>query len=87
MCTFTHSPLDPPLQVCNVTHNKGAVMNSRDIIAKLEAAGWRQVSQKGSHVSFKCDGNPNIVTVPHPRKDMPIGTLKSIERASGLKLR
>ena len=27
-----------------------------------------------------------IVTVPHPKKDFPIGTLKSIERQSGVKL-
>jgi predicted RNA binding protein YcfA (HicA-like mRNA interferase family) len=26
------------------------------------------------------------VTVPHPRKDIPYGTLKSIEKAIGLKL-
>jgi predicted RNA binding protein YcfA (HicA-like mRNA interferase family) len=28
-----------------------------------------------------------VVTVPHPRKDVPIGTIKSIERQSGVKLR
>jgi len=27
------------------------------------------------------------VTVPHPERDIPMGTLKSIERQSGLKLR
>jgi predicted RNA binding protein YcfA (HicA-like mRNA interferase family) len=27
------------------------------------------------------------VTVPHPKRDIPIGTLKSIEKQSGLKLR
>ncbi|MBI3708716.1 MAG: type II toxin-antitoxin system HicA family toxin [Proteobacteria bacterium] len=27
------------------------------------------------------------VTVPHPQKELPIGTIKSIERQSGLKLR
>jgi predicted RNA binding protein YcfA (HicA-like mRNA interferase family) len=26
-----------------------------------------------------------VVTVPHPRKDFPIGTLKSIERQDGVK--
>jgi predicted RNA binding protein YcfA (HicA-like mRNA interferase family) len=26
------------------------------------------------------------VTVPHPEKDIPIGTLRSIERHSGVKL-
>lgn len=28
-----------------------------------------------------------VVTVPHPRKDVPIGTIKGIERQSGVKLR
>jgi predicted RNA binding protein YcfA (HicA-like mRNA interferase family) len=27
------------------------------------------------------------VTVPHSRRDLPIGTLKSIERQAGIKLR
>ncbi|MGH6677677.1 MAG: type II toxin-antitoxin system HicA family toxin [Bradyrhizobium sp.] len=27
------------------------------------------------------------VTVPHPERDIPVGTLKSIEKQSGLKLR
>jgi len=26
---------------------------------------------------------PGIVTVPHPRKDIPLGTLKSIEKQAG----
>ena len=25
-----------------------------------------------------------LVTVPHPKRDLPIGTLRSIEKASGL---
>ncbi|MEZ5835808.1 MAG: type II toxin-antitoxin system HicA family toxin [Geminicoccaceae bacterium] len=29
---------------------------------------------------------PGAVTLPHPKKDLPVGTLKSIERQSGLKL-
>jgi predicted RNA binding protein YcfA (HicA-like mRNA interferase family) len=27
------------------------------------------------------------VTVPHPRRDIPPGTLKSVERQAGVKLR
>jgi predicted RNA binding protein YcfA (HicA-like mRNA interferase family) len=27
-----------------------------------------------------------IVTVPHPKKDLPKGTLKSIERQAGLRI-
>jgi predicted RNA binding protein YcfA (HicA-like mRNA interferase family) len=62
-------------------------MNSRTIIGKLEAAGWRLVGVKGSHHQFRHPQRPNRVTLPHPRKDVPIGTIKSIERQSGMKLR
>ena len=43
--------------------------------------------RKGSHHQFRHPKRPNGVTVPHPRKDVPIGTIKSIERQSGVKLR
>lgn len=62
-------------------------MNSRDLIASLKADGWKQVAQKGSHVQFKHPTRPGRVTVPHPRKDLPLGTLRSIEKQAGLKLR
>jgi predicted RNA binding protein YcfA (HicA-like mRNA interferase family) len=61
-------------------------MNSREVIARLEADGWQQVGQKGSHVQFKHPVKPGRVTVPHPRKDLPAGTLKSIEKQAGIAL-
>ncbi len=62
-------------------------MKSADIIKALEADGWREVSQKGSHKQFKHPTKTGRVTIPHPVKDMPIGTLKSIEKQSGVQLR
>jgi predicted RNA binding protein YcfA (HicA-like mRNA interferase family) len=62
-------------------------MNSKDVISALIAAGWRQVGQKGSHVQFKHDAVPGRVTVPHPKRDLPLGTLRSIEKQAGIKLR
>lgn len=62
-------------------------MDSRDIIAALKVDGWKQVAQKGSHVQFKHPTKPGRVTVPHPKKDLPIGTLRSIEKQAELKLR
>ncbi len=64
-----------------------AHVNSRDVIRALEADGWVQVAQKGSHVQFKHPSKPGRVTVPHPKRDLPAGTLRSIERQSGLRLR
>jgi predicted RNA binding protein YcfA (HicA-like mRNA interferase family) len=62
-------------------------MNSRDVIRALEEDGWKEVARKGSHVQFKHPTKPGRVTVPHPKRDFPIGTLRSIENQSGLKLR
>ncbi len=57
------------------------------MISVLEADGWTRVAHRGSHVQFKHPTKPGRVTVPHPKRDLQIGTLKSIERQSGLKLR
>jgi predicted RNA binding protein YcfA (HicA-like mRNA interferase family) len=62
-------------------------MRSREVIAALERAGWRRVRQRGSHIQFKHPARPGLVTVPHHNVDIPIKTLRSIERQSGLKLR
>jgi predicted RNA binding protein YcfA (HicA-like mRNA interferase family) len=62
-------------------------MDSRDVISALRREGWRLVAQKGSHQQFKHPSKPGRVTVPHPRRDIPLGTLKSIERQAGVKLR
>ena len=62
-------------------------MNSGDIITALLADGWKQVAQKGSHVQFKHPIKPGRVTVPHPKRDVPLGTLRSIEKQADLRLR
>lgn len=61
-------------------------MNSREVISALQAAGWYEVCQKGSHKQFRHDVKIGLVTVPHPKKDLPIGTLRSIARQAGLEL-
>jgi predicted RNA binding protein YcfA (HicA-like mRNA interferase family) len=62
-------------------------MRSRNIIRALVDDGWREVARKGSHVQFKHPAKRGRVTVPHPVRDTPLGTLRSIEKQSGLKLR
>jgi predicted RNA binding protein YcfA (HicA-like mRNA interferase family) len=59
-------------------------MSSDEIIKYLKAAGWRKVHQKGSHTQFKHPTLPGKVTVPHPKKDLPIGTAKAILKQAGL---
>ena len=62
-------------------------MDSRAVIRLLEAAGWRLVRVTGSHHHFRHERRPGTVTVAHPVKDIPPGTLRSIERQSGAMLR
>jgi predicted RNA binding protein YcfA (HicA-like mRNA interferase family) len=52
----------------------------------LVAEGWYEVARKGSHVQLKHPSRKGRVTVPHPRKDLPAGTVKSIERQAGMRL-
>lgn len=68
--------------VCDNAH-----MDSAAIIKALTADGWTLVAQKGSHRQYKHSSKPGRVTIPHPVKDMPVGTLASIEKQSGVKLR
>lgn len=59
--------------------------SSREIISILEADGWFEVNQVGSHKQFKHPTKKGKVTVKHPDKNININDLKSIERQSGLK--
>lgn len=62
-------------------------MKSRDVIKILEKDGWRLVRTKGSHNHFKHPTKAGVVTVPHPKKDLTLKTIKSIEIQSGCILR
>ncbi|BBP78336.1 MULTISPECIES: type II toxin-antitoxin system HicA family toxin [Pseudomonas] len=59
-------------------------MKSRDLIAELEAAGWMLQRIKGSHHVFVHSTNPHSIPVPHPKKDLPLGTIRSIRKRAGL---
>jgi predicted RNA binding protein YcfA (HicA-like mRNA interferase family) len=62
-------------------------LDSRAVIRELEKDGWYEVNQVGSHKQFRHAEKKGRVTVPYPKRDIPIGTLKSIEKRSGIKLR
>ena len=61
-------------------------MNSLDVTKVLLRNGWEHVRTKGSHWIFKDPTTGKIAVVPHPRRDLPIGTVKKLERDTGLKL-
>ena len=53
----------------------------------LKEDGWYEVSVTGSHHQYKHPIKKGRVTVKHPDKDIPLKTLDSIERQSGLRFR
>jgi predicted RNA binding protein YcfA (HicA-like mRNA interferase family) len=57
----------------------------REVRRKPEAAGFVEVSSKGSHVKFakKTSEGTYTAVVPHHR-EVPAGTLRSILRQAGI---
>ena len=53
-------------------------MTSTDIIKQLKNHGWFIHNIRGSHYQFKHPDKKGKITVPHPKKDIPIGTLRNI---------
>jgi len=61
--------------------------SSKQIIKILIKDGWYSYGKAtGSHHAFKHTFKKGKVIVPHPKKNLPIGTLKSIERQAEIKL-
>ena len=62
-------------------------MTAREVVAALRADGWLLVRMKGSHAQYRHPTKSGLVTVPMHPGDLPIGTLKSIEKQAVIKLR
>jgi predicted RNA binding protein YcfA (HicA-like mRNA interferase family) len=60
-------------------------MRAREILKILKANGWVEERQKGSHITLKKNGIPVTVS-NHGTDDIPKGTVKSIEKTTGLEL-
>lgn len=61
--------------------------SSFHIIKVLGQHGFIFISQKGSHVKLRKTGDPTLtVIVPADRKEIPMGTMRSILRQSGLSM-
>lgn len=61
-------------------------MKPREVLKKLKEAGWEEAKGERHVISAE---NPAGYVVPisnHPSKDLPIGTLKRIEKLTGVKL-
>jgi predicted RNA binding protein YcfA (HicA-like mRNA interferase family) len=60
--------------------------SSADILKVLHKNGFIFISQKGSHIKYRKQGNPTLtVIIPADRKQIPSGTFNSIVKQSGLK--
>jgi len=57
--------------------------NSRDIIRRLKTEGWVLVRTRGSLHHFRHPRTGARTTVPHPKKNLPPGTVRSICKAVG----
>ena len=57
------------------------------MIKELQKGGWYEVGHKGSHKQFKHPTKKGRVTVPHPKRDIPVETLNGIEKQAGIKLK
>ncbi|MDO6966615.1 type II toxin-antitoxin system HicA family toxin [Rhizobium alvei] len=55
--------------------------DSRKIIQRLKDDGFELVAIRGSHHKFR-KGDRTVI-VPHPKKNLPIGTARSIARQAG----
>lgn len=60
-------------------------MKSRELIKKLEEAGWELDRVRGSHYVYKHPQGVRPIPVPHPKKDLPKGTVNAILKQAGLK--
>ena len=59
--------------------------SSREVIKILRKYGRYEVACDGDHHQFKHPKKKGRVTITHPRKDIPIGTLKNIEIQAGVR--
>jgi predicted RNA binding protein YcfA (HicA-like mRNA interferase family) len=61
------------------------IMNSADIVKRLERAGWMLRGVRGSHHIDTHPAKPGHISVPHPKKDLGTGLAHKLLKQAGLK--
>lgn len=61
-------------------------MKPREVMEKLKEAGWVEGQGKEHAITAVSPTGLRVPISNHPAKDIPIGTLKKIERLTGVKL-
>jgi predicted RNA binding protein YcfA (HicA-like mRNA interferase family) len=57
--------------------------NSRQLVRMLERDGWKLDRVNGDHHTFKHPAREKIITITHPRKDLPIGLVRRMYKLAG----
>jgi predicted RNA binding protein YcfA (HicA-like mRNA interferase family) len=58
------------------------MQDSKKIVRRLIAEGWVLKSVNGSHHKFVSPTGRSVI-VPHPKKDLPLGTARNIAKLIG----
>lgn len=58
------------------------LLSSKEIVRALEREGFVFISQRGSHAKYRKD--QSTVIVPMAKKEIPVGTFRSIVRQAKL---
>ena len=58
--------------------------SSSMVIRLLRKRGWYEVACVGDHHQFKHLSIPGRITIPHPKKNLPIGTVRAIFKQAGI---
>ena len=59
-------------------------MKSKQLVKIITEHGWIATTIKGGHHTFKHPDSAQIITIPHPKKDLSIGLVKSIFKVANL---
>jgi len=87
--TMRPSGLEPPRQAAVSSHDRRTVTEVpktyREVRKVLTGAGWHLVRQRGSHEVWAHPARRERIVVAGKESDtIPVGTLGSIRRASGI---
>ena len=59
--------------------------SSREIVKIITKDGWYEVNCVGDHHQYKHPTKKGRLTIPHPKKDLPMGIVRSIFKQAGLR--
>lgn len=59
--------------------------NRRKLMQMLRQDGWELDRVNGDHHTFQHPDRAALITLTHPRKDLPVGQVRSIYRIAGWK--